>query len=542
MARWPAETRAKLVGVIKAEIDRRRTGVLWVPFPDPSSERIHPQRMALESEADILFYGGAAGGGKSDLLIGCALTCHRTALIFRRQDPQLAGLQERAEHIIGEGKGRFNQKHNRWRMNDGKILRFGSMDKEQDWKKYQGRAHDYMGFDEITHFTEEQFRSVSGWARPANGSLHDRQRVRVICAGNPPTDAIGYWVIEFWAPWLDDKHPNPAKDGELRWYVTLDGKDIEVPDNTPYRHFDQRLGREEMIQPKSRTFIRSLVTDNPILMANGYMATLQGMQEPLRSQMLYGDFRIGQNDAEDQIIPSAWIEAAMARWHDPMSNEAPKPGQFSPRDEETGKIEALDAIGVDVARGGKDKTVLTPRHGCWFGRQKVYPGTATPDGPKVVGFIVGIIPIGSDPQVKIDIIGVGSSPFDFAKANALDAFAMNGKRRSLARTKGGKLKFANMRAQWWWQLREGLDPAVPPEESLALPPDRELLADLTAPRYKVLVQGIQVEDKAEIIDRIGRSPDKGESLVYAHGQPRKPTALHPDVPKSYSPQISIYQR
>jgi hypothetical protein len=43
-----------------------------------------PQARALESPADELFYGGSAGGGKSDLLIGAALTRHKRSIIFRR--------------------------------------------------------------------------------------------------------------------------------------------------------------------------------------------------------------------------------------------------------------------------------------------------------------------------------------------------------------------------------------------------------------------------------------------------------------------------
>src|SRR5690606_36015276 len=56
------------------------------------------------------------------------------------------------------------------------------------------------------------------------------QRCRVVATGNPPTTAEGLWVIEYWGPWLDPRHPNPAKPGELRWYVEMDdGRDAEVP-------------------------------------------------------------------------------------------------------------------------------------------------------------------------------------------------------------------------------------------------------------------------------------------------------------------------
>ncbi len=58
----------------------------------------------------------------------------------------------------------------------------------------------------------------------------------MICAGNPPTTAEGDWVIRFWAPWLDRAHPNPAIPGELRWFATIGGRDVERPDGTEFIH------------------------------------------------------------------------------------------------------------------------------------------------------------------------------------------------------------------------------------------------------------------------------------------------------------------
>lgn len=51
---------------------------------------------------------------------------------------------------------------------------------------------------------------------------------------------------------------------------------------------------------------------------------------------------------------------------------------------------------------------------------------------------------------------------------------------------------------------------------LALPPDRELRADLTAPRWNMTPRGIQVESKDDVKQRIGRSPDAGDAVVLAH--------------------------
>jgi hypothetical protein len=72
----------------------------------------------------------------------------------------------------------------------------------------------------------------------------------------------------------------------------------------------------------------------------------------------------------------------------------------------------------------------------------------------------------------------------------------------------------NMRAEFYWRMRDTLDPAS--EESIALPPGNEIVADLCSARYKLTTAGVLVEEKEEIKKRLGRSPDKGESILLAN--------------------------
>jgi len=351
-------------------MDRLLAGI-WVPLPGP-------QRAAYDSEADVLLYGGAAGGGKTDLLLGLALGRHRRSILFRREFAQLKGIEDRARDMMGP-QASYSATRRTWRLPGGRSLELGAVQRPGDERKYQGRPHDLKAFDEITHFTEAQFRFLIGWNRSAESG----RRCRVVAAGNPPTSAEGDWVIRYWAPWLDRQHPNPAAPGELRWFATVGGKEVEVESGRPFLHDGER------IEPRSRSFIRARVDDNPFLVAAGYRATLQALPEPLRSQMLQGDFAAKQEDDPWQIIPTQWILAAQARW------QATPPGP-------------LDALGVDVARGGRDRTVVAPRHGVWFGPLQAFAGSETPDGGAVVARLVPGLTTRA--AVQIDVIGECAQP------------------------------------------------------------------------------------------------------------------------------------
>ncbi|MDH5556625.1 MAG: terminase family protein [Alphaproteobacteria bacterium] len=460
------------------------SGEVWQPLVDGDNLFAPtPQAQALESPADELFYGGAAGGGKSDLLIGAALTRHRRSIVFRREFKQIKALEDRVQEILGS-RGGYNAQDRRWRLGEGRMLEFGACQHEGDEEAWQGRPHDLKAFDEITHFTERQYRFLTTWLR----TTETGQRCRVIAAGNPPTGAEGDWVVRHWGPWLDGDHPRPARPGELRWYAVIDGKDTEVDDGRP---FDWK---GETIKPKSRTFIPSRIEDNPYLLETGYKATLQALPEPLRSRMLEGSFKAGREDDPWQVIPSAWVVAAQERWR---SREKPK----SP----------MTTLGLDPARGGRDETVMIARHDNWFDAPLAYPGADTPDGPAVAALAVAAMRNGCG--VVVDSIGIGASVYDHLAGAGIACLAFNGSERSTARDRTGSMGFINKRAEWWWRMREALDPAH--GVAIALPPDTKLRADLCAPRWRLSARGIQIEAKEEIIARIGRSPDRGDAATYA---------------------------
>jgi Terminase large subunit, T4likevirus-type, N-terminal len=466
----------------RAEIERvlAASAPKWTP-------QAGPQWQAILSPADVLFYGGQAGGGKSDALIGIALEYQEHSIIFRRQAVQLVGLEERITKILGSRKG-YNSQDHLWRIpGTNRVLELGSVNEPGDWMKYQGRPHDAKLFDEITHFTEEQFRYLIGWMRTDNPKV----RQRVVAAGNPPVDSDGEWVIRYWAPWLDENHPNPAKPGELRWFVSNEaGEDTEVLDARPV----QIRGR--FVKPKSRTFIPSGVDDNLFLKTTGYADTLMALPEPLRSMMAEGNFKAGRSDHVWQLIPTSWVDASMARW--------------SPRPSNKG---VMTHIGFDVARGGTDLSCAARRHDMWVDDMVSIPGVVTNDGPKAAAFITPLIR--DRAPVALDGIGIGASALDFCQQLGMILFPIIGSQGSTGRSKDGNLRFRNVRAQMYWALREALDPNQP--MPLDLPPDKLLRQELIVARYKVVSMGheagILVQDKDEIRKALGRSPDRADAIA-----------------------------
>lgn len=487
----PAE-RQELADLVLADIAERR----WRPLPGP-------QTMAYESQADVIGFGGAAGGGKTDLAIGLATEEHYRTQMFRREGPQLKGIIDRLKEIVDPNLVTGNPPV----YNDGeRQIEFNSMPNLGDETKYQGRPKDLLVIDEAANFLEQQVRFVKGWVR----TTRPGQRTRTLLTFNPPTNAEGRWVIDFFGPWLDKKHPMyPTAPGALRYVAVINGKDVWIENDDPRsfvlergeRRYDfdpSRYRPEEIIVPESRTFIPSRITDNPFLVSTGYMRQLQALPEPLRSQMLLGDFQAGIEDDPWQVIPTRWVEMAQERWR-----ERARKGE-------------LMSLGVDVARGGKDSTVIAKRHKNedtehWYDRLQMHPGSETPNGRRVAGLVIA--EHRDHAPIHLDVIGVGASPYDVLVEASQPVYGINVSEKATAMDKSGRLSFFNLRSQLWWQFRELLDPDA--ETGICLPPDPELTKELCAPRWELSGMTIKVESREDIVKRVGRSPDRASAVILA---------------------------
>jgi len=487
----------------------------WLPDPDNK-----PQTDAYYSKADILLYGGAAGAGKTSLLVGLGMTQHRRSVIFRAKATDLQGVEEYLLEVNGSRDG-WNGADNILRR-DGRSIQLAHLEKPGSEKSHQGRPRDFYGFDEGAQLARTKVQFVIGWLR----SEDPRQRKRIVIASNPPTGGEGEWLMEWFAPWLDKGFGNPAKPGELRWAATgpdRDGSTVWLKDGSPIvftEGLKYRLATQEEIEaqsaqgdtvsdvvvPKTRTFIPGRLNDNKYLRNTGYRTELQNLPEPLRSQLLHGDFTAGRQDHEWQVIPTAWVRAAQARW----TPEPPEGAQMT-------------AIAADIAQGGADDFVAAPRHGPWYAELIVRPGASVPLPSDSAALIVKYRR--NNCAIVVDMGGgYGGGVAERLEENDIEVRRYNGANGSDAVTADkARLKFINKRAEVHWRFREALDPDQDGGSQIALPPDPALFADLTAPRWKLSKSGIQIEGKEDLKkpERLGRSPDRGDAVIMAWSEGEK---------------------
>jgi hypothetical protein len=476
---------------------------LWKPFPNS------PQEAAYLSTANEILYGGSAGSGKSSLAVGMALTKHHRSLLLRRQATQAVELVSQLRRFAGS-RGRWKSVGHGGVLttDDGRVIEVSGCEYEDDWMRFQGRPHDLLAFDEASAFTRDTVVKLSAWVRHEN----PQQLCQILFPTNPPTDAAGRWLsLETFAPWLSPDFPNPARPGEVRYYIFADGETKWVDGQDPVEH------KGEMVKPKSRVFFPAKLSDNPILSATDYGSRLQALPEPLRSQLLYGDFTIREMDSEWQLIPTEWVRKAQARWKPERPAGHPQ-----------------TVLGVDPARGGADRMAICRRYGTWIDQIRTIPGVEVPDGQTAVKHVIRAHE--NDAEIRIDGAGIGASVYDLMKQQSwLKVRSLNaadGKIIRHLRDRSRKLSFTNLRAALWWVgLRESLDPEC--GIGLALPPDAELLAELTAPSWKIGTAGITVESKDDIRKRLGRSTDKADALAMAMFSPYAPPQGLRVVPLAY---------
>ena len=461
----------------------------------------HPSGLYLTNDYTVTHNSG--------LLAMLPILEHSQSVIYRADASELDNVVQDLVRFYGSSEG-LNRQDKIFRFGDrpNHFCEWAGLGKPGAELKRKGRARDFIGYDEVTEIPYEHFQYVQGWLR----SIIPGQRRRVIATMNPPDNEAAMWVIEYWAPWVDENHPNPARSGEIRFFCRDEaGKMIEVPDGRPRKVL--MGGQKKLVKPQSRTFIFASLDDNPNLAEDGvYFNQLWNMPEPQRSRLMRGDFRASIITHDNQIIPGEWIDQANERWKE----IARAPASESPKHNIP-----MSALGVDVARGGKAFTSYSRRHDYWWDKMVRKEGASTPRGDIVAADCM-MLARGECP-ICMDIVGVGASAFDFLyNESAIDneyLYAVNSgiaDRKlipSFLRDLDHSLQIQDLGTRLWWALRKILDPSN--GFDAALPPDARLKAQLTARRYQTAGGKIRCEPKAQTKERMGQSftMDDADALV-----------------------------
>lgn len=277
-----------------------------------------PQTLFVGSHADIVIYGGAAGGGKSYGLLLDPLRHHDNNLfggtIFRRTSVQVrneGGLWDQSMRIYALFGAKPRESLLEWRFPSGMSMGFANLEHEQSVLNYQGAEIPWIGFDELTHFSENQFFYMLSRNRSTSGV-----KPRIRATTNPDPDS---WVKTFIRWWLDDEgeYPIPSRSGAIRWFIRVNDTIhwADSPDEL-YAIF----GRSPEIVPKSVTFIAAKLDDNKILNDKdpGYRGNLLAMNRVDRLRLLHGNWKVRASSGTMfrrewftvlDAVPSAWIQA-----------------------------------------------------------------------------------------------------------------------------------------------------------------------------------------------------------------------------------------
>lgn len=230
------------------------------------------------------FYGGAAGGGKSDALLMCALQYvdipGYSAIIFRKTFADLVkpgALIDRAQEWLAPWtttkQVRWVDKEKKFVFPSGAILQFGYMETANDRFNYQGGEYQFIGFDEVTHMLEQCYTYMFSRLRRLKTAMDIPLRIRA--ASNPPDDGDN-------AEWVYDRFVNP------------DTKD------------------------PSKVFIPAGMDDNPHLDAESYVEALEELDPVTRARLRDGVWTIKR---QGNMFKRDWFEYV----------DAPPPGRRTVR-------------------------------------------------------------------------------------------------------------------------------------------------------------------------------------------------------------------
>lgn len=247
----------------------------------------------------------------------------------------------------------------------------------------------------------------------------------------------------------------------------------------------------------------NLVANNPSLIPGAQsrqrieeQKAKYGVEDPLYQSRVRG---LAPAQGQSALIRLEWLEAAAQRAKDPRTRRLLEVGET--------------ALGVDVANSEDgDKASITEGKGRMsrktesfrcpdanvFGRLNVYPYIKS----RLV----------KPERVGVDNVGVGVGTVNELRRLGAEVQGLNGG-SAMWEQYAEDEKFANLRSQMWWQARVDLQ-EQDEAKAVGMEHDQELFEDLICPKWRTHNGKIIVESKEDLVARLGRSPDKGDSWVY----------------------------
>ena len=262
--------------------------LLWSPNPGP-------QTRFLASTASEVLFGGAAGGGKSAASIALPLYWHTNpnfrALFLRREAKYLSDALDKSSAIYPKLGAKLVQSPKIiWTFPSGAKVWLNHCEHESDVANYDSLEFHLVIFEELTHFTETQYRGIRARIRGTDPTLP-----RFTRATTNPGGAGHEWVFKRFAPWLDPKYARPAKSGDVRYFKG----DEEVMAGTT--------------DSLSRQFIPARLSDNPHVTSD-YRAQLTDLDPVRRAQLLDGDWLV--QPGKGLYFKREWFPLATEKWVD----------------------------------------------------------------------------------------------------------------------------------------------------------------------------------------------------------------------------------
>ncbi|MCA1571313.1 MAG: terminase family protein [Chloroflexi bacterium] len=302
-----------------------------------------PQTMALASPADILVYGGQAGGGKTIGLLLEAIR-HRAvpgfgAVIFRRTRPMITAegsMWDQSFELYG-GMGTPRESTLEWTFDCSRCeaepgvlgppgessVKFSHMEHEKNRLDWAGAQIAMLGYDQLETFTARQFFFMLSRNRTTLRDHRGRPiRPYVRATANPDADS---WLAEFIAWWWDPDtgYAIPERAGVVRYLLRVNDELHWGPDPASLLARFPEIDPDRF-PPKSVTFIPSSIYDNPILLRNdpGYLSNLMSLPTVERERLLHGNWKVKSVAGGMfplgcfEIVPAAPARAVRIRYWD----------------------------------------------------------------------------------------------------------------------------------------------------------------------------------------------------------------------------------